>query len=490
VEINGQAIPYRGQGGKVMPATTPLCVDLDGTLVNTDTLVETSLLLLKRNPLYFLMMFVWLLSGKANLKEQIASRTHLDVSNLPYNQPLLGWLREQRGEGRVLVLVTAANYRIANAVRDHLELFTEVSASSGELNLGGVKKRDELDRRYGKGAYDYVGNSADDLEVWEHCRRAVIVNARPSTIAKAASMASVEKEFPREFGQIRALIKAMRPHQWSKNLLIFVNLLMAHELANTGLLISTIVAFIAFCLCSSSVYLINDLLDLQADRKHSEKCDRPFASGRASLLLGVVSAPILLVSAVAIAAYAGSAFLASLILYFCVTLGYSLYFKRVVILDVMILAVLYTLRIISGAAVAEVLPSFWLMSFSMFIFTSLAMAKRYAELKAMELDAGAWIDGRGYHVGDLPTISQLGTAAGYIATLVLALYIDSPGVVELYEHEVLIWMLCPLLMFWIGRIWLIAGRGELHQDPVVFATRDGVSYVILVLGLLTLWAAL
>ncbi len=468
----------------------PLCVDLDGTLVNTDTLVESAVLLAKINPFYIFAMIFWLLSGKANLKEHIASRTTLDVTTLPYHQPLLEWLRVQREAGRKLILATAANHRIADAIGEHLHVFSGVVASSSERNMGAGTKRDELDLLFGKGGYDYVGNSRDDLKVWSHCRRAVVVNASPALSRRAAKCADVEISFRSSHKPLRSLLRAMRPHQWSKNLLIFVSILTAHKYTDTPLLMSTILAFIAFCLCSSAVYLINDLLDLEADRKHKEKHQRPFASGHAPVMLGILATPLLLTASAAIAWYAGTLFFGVLVLYFGVTLCYSLYLKRLVLLDVLILALLYTLRIIAGAAVAGAMPSVWLMSFSMFIFTSLAMAKRYAELKALELDSGAWASGRGYHVSDINIIAQLGAASGYISTLVLALYIDSEDVVGLYDNHRMMWLLCPLLMYWIGRIWLVASRGELNQDPVIFATRDRISYLVFGLGLVTVMAAL
>ena len=468
----------------------PLCVDLDGTLVNTDTLVEVAMQLLKVNPLYIVAMAFWLLSGKANLKEQIASRTKLAVEILPYNQPLIEWLHGQREAGRKLILVTAANLRIAEALADHLQLFSEVIASNATRNLGAGCKRDELVQRFGQGGYDYVGNSRDDLPVWSGCRKAVVVNASAAVSTGAARLADIEIAFPRQHNPVRALIRGMRPHQWSKNLLIFVSIFVAHTYTNTNLLFSTIVAFLSFCLCSSSVYLINDLLDLETDRRHSEKHNRPFASGRAPVMYGIFATPLLLLVSAILAWSAGPHFFGVMVVYFIVTLAYSLHLKRLVLMDVLILAVLYTLRIIAGASVADALPSVWLMSFSMFIFTSLAMAKRYAELHLLEAEAGAWASGRGYHVSDITIIAQLGAASGYISVLVLALYIDSQDVITTYSNNQLMWLLCPLLMYWIGRIWLIASRGELHQDPVVFATRDRISYLVFGLGFLTFLAAL
>jgi 4-hydroxybenzoate polyprenyltransferase len=468
----------------------PLCVDLDGTLVNTDTLVESAILLVKANPLYILAMCFWLFRGKANLKEKIAARTTLDVTTLPYNQVLLDWLVKQRESGRSLVLVTAANQRIADAVGDYLRLFSRVIGSSSTHNVSAHIKRVELEQLFGKGGYDYAGNSRDDLKVWSGCRKAVLVNTSLAVSARAAQTAEVEASFPGDSSPWSALLTAMRPHQWSKNLLVFVSILIAHLYTDAALVFSTMIAFVAFCMCSSTVYLINDLLDLQVDRKHKDKRHRPFASGRAPLLLGIVAIPVLLLIAVVLASIAGTLFLCVLLVYFAITLAYSFYFKRVALLDVLVLAMLYTLRIIAGASVADAMPSLWLVSFSMFIFTSLAMAKRYAELKSLELDAGAWASGRGYNVNDIPILAQLGAASGYISTLVLALYIDSPDVTAIYHNQQMMWILCPLLMYWIGRIWLIAGRGELHQDPVVFATRDRISYLVFGLGLLALMAAL
>jgi len=468
----------------------PLCVDLDGTLVNTDTLVESAVLLVKVNPLYIFAMIFWLLSGKAHLKEQMASRIKMDVGALPYNQPLLEWLRGQRAMGRNLVLVTAANYRIAAAVAEQLQLFSEVIASTSQRNMSAANKRDELIRQFGTKGYDYIGNSRDDLKVWSSCRNAVLVNASPMLAARAAKRAGIEASFPNPYRPWQALIRAMRPHQWSKNLLVFVSILIAQNYANIPLLYSTILGFISFCLCSSAVYLINDLLDLEADRRHTEKCHRPFASGQVPLTYGILVTPVLLAMSAFLAWRAGGVFLGVLALYFGVTLAYSFYLKRLALLDVLILAMLYTLRLVAGAAAAAATPSVWLISFSMFFFTSLAMAKRYAELKSLELDSVAPVRGRGYVVSDIAIIAQLGAASGYISVLVLALYIDSHDVIATYHQQGFMWLLCPLLMYWIGRIWLVASRGQLHQDPVIFAMRDRVSYIVFGLGLLTIMAAL
>jgi 4-hydroxybenzoate polyprenyltransferase len=468
----------------------PICVDLDGTLVRTDTLVESALLLLKESPFNLFSMLAWLLGGKANLKQRLAERVLPDPGLLPYHQGLLEWLRERKLEGRRLVLVTAANNRIAEAVADHLGIFDEVIASCESRNMSAHTKAGELASRYGVRGFDYVGTSHDDLPVWTSCHEAVIVSA-PEEVAKAArGRAPVAAEFPPEVSPLRALLTAMRPRQWSKNLLVFVSIVIGQSFTDGPLLASTIMAFISFCLVSSSVYLVNDMLDLTSDRSHSEKNRRPFASGSAPLIFGVVGAPALLVFGLLLAGTVSAEFFGVLSVYLLLTLSYSFYLKRHELLDVLVLAMLYTLRIIAGAAVAESLPSVWLMSFSMFIFTSLAMAKRYAELKALESEEGGWVGGRGYHVHDLSVVAQLGTSSGYISILVLALYVDSAEVGETYDRYFFMYLLCPLLMYWIGRIWVLASRGMLTQDPVIFATRDRVSYIIFLLGGVLLWAAL
>lgn len=467
----------------------PLCVDLDGTLVRTDTLIESALLLVKRNPLNIFSLLLWLFAGKATLKQNLANRVAPDAAALPYNEALIDWLQARRDEGRELVLVTAANIRIARAVADHLAIFSDVIASSSERNLSRATKRDELVARYGQGGFDYAGNSDDDLPVWEGAREAIVVNASDATAQAARARAKVTVQLPPRVSPWRALLKAMRPHQWSKNVLVFVTIVVDETYGDGALLLATLVAFVAFCLCSSAVYLINDMLDLSADRRHSKKCQRPFASGDAPLVFGVVGAPVLLVVAFALATAASGPFVAALALYFMMTLGYSLFLKRHAMIDVLVLAMLYTMRIIAGAAVAGSMASIWLLSFSMFLFASLAMAKRYAELKSLERSEGAWAGGRGYHVDDLAIVAQLGSAAGYVSILVLALYIDSPELNENYTRQGVMWLLCPLLMYWIGRLWLIASRGDLHEDPVIFAARDRVSYVVVLLGVIALWAA-
>lgn len=453
----------------------PLCVDLDGTLVRTDLLVESWFAHLKHSALLTLLTPFWLIIGKARLKHEIAQRADLDVHSLPYHSAFLEYLRDQHRQGRELVLTTASHEKYAKQVAAHLGIFNEVMASNRQTNFSGAGKRRLLVKRFGEGGFDYAGNSHADIEIFPHARRAILVDPELGVEQTAKKFGNVERVFCHEPSGFAAYVRAMRPHQWIKNLLVFVPLAAAHELGNLALLGQTILAFVAFGLCASSVYLLNDLLDLPADRAHTRKRSRPFASGAASVKVGVSLIPLLLAAAVGIAAVLPTAFLAALAGYYISTLAYSLWLKGKVLVDVMVLAGLYTLRILAGAAAVAITPSFWLLAFSMFLFLSLAMVKRYSELLDLMGAGKNAAKGRGYEVTDLATVQSLGAAGGYCAVLVLALYINSDDVRINYARPEMIWLLCPLLLYWISRMWQRAGRGEMHDDPIVFALKDRIS---------------
>lgn len=453
----------------------PLCVDLDGTLVRTDLLVESWFALLKRSALLAFVAPFWLITGKARLKHEIAHRVDLDVQSLPYDKAFLEYLRDQYQQGRQLVLTTASHEKYAKQVAEHLGIFNEVMASNGQTNFSGAEKHRLLVERFGNGGFDYAGNSRADFEIFPHARRSILVNPEPGVEQTAKRFGNVESVFRHESGGSVAYVHAMRPHQWIKNLLVFVPLAAAHELGNLALLGQAILAFVAFGLCASSVYLLNDLLDLTADRAHMRKRSRPFASGAASVKVGVALIPLLLAAAVGVAAVLPISFLAALVVYYFSTLAYSLWLKGKVLVDVLVLAGLYTLRILAGAAAVAIAPSFWLLAFSMFLFLSLAMVKRYSELLDLMGAGKNAAKGRGYEVTDLATVQSLGAAGGYCAVLVLALYINSDDVRISYARPEMIWLLCPLFLYWISRMWQRAGRGEMHDDPIVFALKDRIS---------------
>ncbi|WP_428383341.1 UbiA family prenyltransferase [Nevskia ramosa] len=473
-----------------LPQALPLCVDLDGTLTPVDTLHEALLDLAKRSPGALLQLPGWMNLGKAAFKREVAARSELDVATLPWRQDLLDWLREQRDGGCRLVLATAAHHSIADAVAAHLGIFDEVIATGDGDNLHGDGKRRALVARFGERGYDYVGNEAADLAVWGSARNAIVVgNARLA--ARAFAIAEAGPVFAPEVSSPKTWIKAMRLYQWVKNLLVFVPAVLAHRIGEPAVLFDSLLAFLAFGLAASSVYLVNDLLDLAADRQHRRKCLRPFASGRLSAKRGVIAASLLLLFAVAIALWTGPVFAGVLALYFGFTLAYSLWLKRATTIDVMTLAGLYTLRIIAGGAATEVSVTFWLLAFSMFLFLSLAMAKRYTELFEVAKAGAASAAGRGYQASDLPALLSLGISAGYAAVVIMALYVNSVESLARYGDSHALWLTCPLMLYWISRVWMLSARGRMTDDPIVFALTDRISLgLFTVMGfcvLLALW---
>lgn len=463
--------------------SVPLCVDLDGTLIRSDLLVESALLLLARSPWMLFAMIGWLLRGKAHLKGQIARRVELDAAALPYNAALIQWLQEQH-RIRTVVLCTASDMALARAVAAHAGVFDEVFASDGLRNLSGHRKAEVLVDRFGERGFDYVGNASIDLDVWKHARAAIVVEAGTRLSTAAARLTDVERRFEVPKASLRLWLKALRLHQWIKNALIFLPLLAAHRVFDSDAVLRATMAFICFSLCASSVYLTNDLLDLTADRQHHRKRHRPFAAGALPLMAGPIVALLLLIASFSMAWFVSHVFSCALLGYYILTSGYSMRLKRIMMLDVVVLAMLYTTRILAGAAAIHSALSFWLLAFSMFIFLSLAMVKRYTELLAAQKAGKVKASGRGYDVEDIPLIQSLGGSSGYLAVLVLALYINSTASEALYRHPHYLWMLCPLLLYWISRTWAIAHRGIMHDDPVVFAVMDNVSRVLLVLAAL------
>lgn len=469
----------------------PLCVDLDGTLVRTDLLVESYFALLRTNFLYFFAAIAWLLKGRANFKKQIADRVKLDPTTLPYTAEFLQYLREQKDAGRVLVLATASDERNAAAVAEHLGLFERVFGSDGRTNLKGTAKVELLVREFGDHGFDYAGDAATDLKVWVHAERAVAVNVSQSVLSKLKCVTVIDRVFEKERRRVRTYIKALRVNQWLKNLLVFLPLFISHLALEPELVSKALVAFVSFGLCASSVYLLNDLLDIGLDRKHPTKRNRPLAAGDMALVSAITLAPVLLALAFVLAWWLlPLEFLAVLGTYYFMTLSYSFRLKRVALLDVLVLAFLYTLRIVAGAAAISVVPSFWLLAFSMFLFLSLALVKRYTEISVTETSTTGALKGRGYWPVDKETIAQFGTSSAFMSALVLALYINSDTVVDSYSRPEFLWALCPLLLYIIGRIWILARRGHIDDDPVVFAAKDRRSQGCVVVGALVLLAAI
>lgn len=455
-----------------------LAVDLDGTLTPTDTLHESIARLFRQRPLAAWRLPFWLRFGKAGLKSRIAEEIQLDASTLPYNQQLLRWLQEEKRKGRSIALCTASDGRVARQIAEHLGLFDEVLASDGSVNNSRENKRAALESRFGERGFDYVGNSSADLDVWRGARSGIIVNASASVQRRAEAIVNVERVFPRETIGLMTWVRVFRLHQWVKNLLLFVPLLAAHRFDDLHALGLLLLAFLSFGACASSVYITNDLLDLDSDRKHPHKRNRPFASAAVPIAYGMFLFPLALAISAAIGWFVGWGFLAWLAVYYVLTSVYSLVLKRHALMDCLTLAGLYTLRVIAGAAAVQVPLSFWLLAFSTFIFLSLAFAKRYTELQVQAAHGIAQPHGRGYNSSDAPLIQMFGITAGYLSVLVLALYLQGETVASLYATPELIWGAVPLMLFWVSRVWLKAHRGEMHDDPVVFALKDRVSLII------------
>lgn len=468
----------------------PLVVDLDGTLLRSDMLLETGLAFLRQQPLKTYKAFAWLKDGKVSLKQHLAMQAEIDVGVLPYEPKILDFINAEKAKGRTIVLATATHRLLADKIAAHLQVFDEVLATENGYNLSAANKASCLVARYGPKGFDYIGNSTDDLPVWAQARRAYLVNPDSSLLQRADQQNNVADIFYCHKTGIKDWLKALRLHQWLKNLLVFVPLLVAHLAFDPSAIGLALLAFLAFGLTASSVYLLNDMLDLADDRHHASKCKRPFAAGTLSLASGAVAFQLLVACAGIVSMlFLPWKFLLVLLCYYLLTLAYSFKLKRHASIDVISLAALYTVRIIAGAAALGLPLTFWILAFSMFIFLSLALVKRYAELADLHESGENQTRGRGYYSTDMPIIASLGTASGYLAVLVLALYVHEQSTLALYQQPKFMWLTCPLLLLWITRIWLVTHRNDMHEDPVVFAAKDPYSWMTIGLMLLSFWAA-
>jgi 4-hydroxybenzoate polyprenyltransferase len=469
----------------------PLAVDLDGTLIAADLLWESLFALIKKAPICLLFIPIWLARGGiARVKDEVASRVVIDPELLPYRSDVVAYLREQRQAGRQLVLATASHNLPAQAIADHLGLFDSVIASDRTVNLKSASKRAALVARFGDGGFDYAGNSRDDIAVFEAARAAVVV--APDRPARDWQKAHGGLLFEAEGVDFKTIVRMLRCHQWLKNGLIAVPLVLAHEVLHPGLIISVALAFAAFSFAASAIYILNDLFDLSADRRHPTKKRRPFASGRLSVPQGLAAMAVLLALAAVICLFLPLNFALVLAIYLVATTAYSMAVKRMLLIDILMLAGLYTMRLIAGSAATGMEASFWLLAFSGFFFLSLALVKRYVELANATVSVGERVAGRGYRPEDLPMVMQAGVASAFAATLVLALYVDSTSVRELYAHPWMIWPLAPIVLYVNLRVWVLAQRGEMNEDPVVFILQDWRSQLVvaMTLALLALAATL
>jgi 4-hydroxybenzoate polyprenyltransferase/phosphoserine phosphatase len=466
-------------GTKPAVASSPvLCVDLDGTLIRGDVFWECILALLKSRPYYLVLLPFWLLSGRAFLKRQLAAHVELNPARLPYRQEVVELLRKEKANGRHIALTTATDSRIAEKVSVYLGLFDEVHGSDGQLNLKGAYKADFLAQQYSKAGFEYLGDSAADVAVWRKATAAYVVGT-PARAAQAAAVTTLKLAIlePRLsfFPSLRTWFDAVRGHHWAKNLLLFLPLALSHNLSAEPVL-RTLAGFVLYGLCASGLYILNDLLDLHSDREHPWKKERPFAAGAISIPGGLLASVILLTSALGLGCLLDIQFGCVLVAYATLTMLYSLYLKKIALLDVFVLSSFYSFRILAGALISDTPLSQWFLAFSLFLFLSLAMAKRYSELLGASDLIRAGNSGRGYHVGDRELLLSLGVGSSFSAVVIFSLYVHSQDVRLLYSAPELLFLLCPIVLYWLSRTWLLAHRGELKEDPVTLAIRDPVSY--------------
>ena len=453
-----------GPRSRCSEGAPPLCVDLDQTLVRSDLLIEGVLSSAFKPLLYRTLLGVRPVS-RAAFKRAVAATSEFDPALLPYHERLLSYLREQKMLGRRLILVTAADEAVAHRVASHLGLFDEVLASDGVRNLKGPQKAEALVERFGRGGFSYAGDSEADLHVWRAARTAILVNVRPKIAAAARGLTVIEAAFHDGRPAWLALLQAMRPHQWVKNLLVFVPLLVSGAELDWPGVSAAMLAFAAFSLTASGIYLLNDLADLAADRKHLRKRHRPFASGalpvHTGLTVGWASGIMALVG-----------------LYALLSVSYSVKLKELPLVDVYMLAALYSIRLIAGGEATGHRVSLWLAAFSSFLFLSLALVKRVGELAAGPESTTGRLARRGYQAADAVILQMLGTSSGVAASVVLALFIQSETTEIRYSTPGLLWGIVPLVLFWQCRIWLSTARGYMHDDPIVYAAKDWVSWLV------------
>ena len=466
----------------------PLIVDLDGTLTPTDTLVESLIKLVKQSPWNLLRLPFWFLKGRAIFKEEVASRTSIAADHLPYHESLLTYLRGEKDKGRRIILATAAHKSIAEGICTHLGLFEGVLASDLGRNLKGRAKLEAIREEVGK-EFVYAGDSHADIPIWKAAQAAVLVGVSSSLADSIRRDVPIEREFPKEPIGFSIWLRALRVHQWLKNLLIFVPLLTAFSFMEVGKLVMVAVAFLAFSFAASATYMVNDLWDLDSDRAHLRKRLRPFASAKLPILHGLAVAICSLILSFVLAIAVSWGFVLMLLLYVVLTSAYSWMLKGYVLLDVLILSLLYTLRILAGSVAIGVATSSWLLAFSVFIFLSLALVKRCSELVSLSQIGKEATPGRDYRVADLVVLWPLGVGSALSAVVVFGLFISAPDTQSRYATPQLLWLVGLGLVYWLARLWIKTSRGEMHDDPMVYAITNPTSYITVIGMIATMLAA-
>jgi 4-hydroxybenzoate polyprenyltransferase len=454
----------------------PLVVDIDGTLLVTDLLHESLLQFLARYPFEGFRPFGWLLGGKDVLRTRLADRVEPGIDAMPLRDEVVRVIRAAQAEGRNVFLASASDRRHVQLLADRLGGIAGVFATeAGHPNLVGEAKARRLVAEFGERGYDYVGNHQVDFEIWRSARGVVAVAHTEDFARKVRAVFPHAEIITQVKTSFAPYLRALRLHQWVKNSLVFLPMVAGHRFETTTIAAS-LIAFFAFCFAASSAYVINDLLDLPADRDHPRKSRRPFACGQVPISHGVVLSAALMGVSVALAVALPPGFATILALYVFSTLSYSLFLKRKLLIDVVMLGALYTLRVYGGLAANALEQTQWLLAFCLFLFLSLAIVKRCSELEVKRSAGLPTLTGRGYRVEDLAVLLPLGAAAGYGAVFVVTLYLSSPEVMTLYAHPTRLWLMLPLLLYWLSRVLVLANRGDLHDDPLVFALTDRNSW--------------
>lgn len=461
-------------------AALPLAVDLDGTLIHGDTFFESILAFLAVRPLGVFALARWFTKGRALVKAKLADYAP-KPAEMPFDARVLDWLREEKAKGRRLALATATDRAVAEAYAAHVGLFDDVFASDGETNLKAARKADALSAAYPQG-FVYAGNEIADLNVWEKAQGAVVVNAYAGVAERAQSLTQIERVLPYERDTRAALEKALRPRQWVKNILVFIPMIAAQAWASDAGWANALLAFFALCCAASSVYLFNDAFDIPADRRHPRKRSRPFASGALSPARGLVTSVGLAAAALLVGWVAGVAYY--VLAYLALSGIYTIWLKRLVVIDIFVLASLYGLRVLLGGEASGHPASSWMLAFCGFFFLSLALVKRVTEIEGAPENIR-----RGYTLADAPVLKAMGVASAFVASLVLALYVQSDVATQTYGAPAWLWVLPAASIFWLCRVWLLTGRGEMPDDPVVHAVGDRVSLLIALAAALAYAAA-
>ncbi|WP_038013012.1 UbiA family prenyltransferase [Thalassobaculum salexigens] len=470
----------------------PICVDLDGTLLRTDLLYESLLVALRRRPWILFLLPFWVLAGRSVLKRRLAliATEPLEVETLPATEDLVAYLRAEKAAGRRIELVSASDQLLVAKVAARFgDLFDHVEGSNGTVNLKGAAKASALAGRHPEG-FVYAGDSTVDSDVWKVASAAVPVNAALARRASIERVTPVEAAFGKPLNTFRALRSGMRLHQWAKNVLIFLPLLLTSTYTQPAIVLAALAAFFGFSLAASGTYLLNDLLDLAADRSHPRKSRRALASGRLPLVVGMAAAPALILIGLVLAGLAGWGVLAILVAYLVLTLSYSFGVKSMAVVDVVVLGALFTLRLYAGHTLVDDGTPVWLLGFSMFLFTSLALVKRLVEVRGLEARGLAEIPGRGYRAGDSGFIEMFGITSSVASVLIFMIYLAiEPAHAVRLENPGWLWVVPAAIGFWLPRVWLLARRGEVHDDPVVFALKDPPSLLLGVIALLAILGA-